>query len=277
MIGEAPVQTILPGTRVISNRAAATLAVAALCFFVPSAMAGFSNGALTAFLSGHIAPEASEFGEIRMTRNDVASWMQKARTARLPHDRGIAIANLQNCAWVLVNVPGARPAAIELLNQWVLPNVTLLRSQPRTSACSYEHVVMGAYACYKQAGDAQGERRVLELLSTQARDPGASRSRHASPGGIEGHPRPIQGSNRHRSKSRLARRARPTSRQTDRKFAAEAQRQKSSLTHAWRKVGLHRRRQQMIVVRARRNRSSAICLGQKILLEGPIRHRKTNY
>ena len=31
---------------------------------------------------------------------------------------------------------------------------------------------MGAYACYKQAGDAQGERRVLELLSTQARDPG---------------------------------------------------------------------------------------------------------
>jgi hypothetical protein len=172
MIGEAPVQTILPGKRVISNRAAATLAVAALCFFVPSAMAGFSNGALTAFLSGHIAPEASEFGEIRMTRNDVAGWMQKARTARLPHDRGIAIANLQNCAWVLVNVPGARPAAIELLNQWVLPNVTLLRSQPRTSACSYEHVVMGAYACYKQAGDAQGERRVLELLSTQARDPG---------------------------------------------------------------------------------------------------------
>ena len=31
---------------------------------------------------------------------------------------------------------------------------------------------MGAYACYKQAGDAKGERRVLELLSTQARDPG---------------------------------------------------------------------------------------------------------
>jgi hypothetical protein len=71
-----------------------------------------------------------------------------------------------------VSVPGAKPAAIELLNHWVLPNVTLLRSQPRTSACSYENVVMGAYACYKQAGDAKGERRVLELLSTQARDPG---------------------------------------------------------------------------------------------------------
>jgi hypothetical protein len=76
-----------------------------------------------------------------MTRKDVASWMEKARRARLPHDRGIAIANLQNCAWVLLGVPGAKPAAIELLNQWVLPNVTLLRSQPRTSACSYEHVV----------------------------------------------------------------------------------------------------------------------------------------
>lgn len=31
---------------------------------------------------------------------------------------------------------------------------------------------MGAYACYKKAGDTHGERRTLELLSTQARDPG---------------------------------------------------------------------------------------------------------
>lgn len=30
---------------------------------------------------------------------------------------------------------------------------------------------MGAYACYKKANDPHGERRVLELLSTQARDP----------------------------------------------------------------------------------------------------------
>jgi hypothetical protein len=30
----------------------------------------------------------------------------------------------------------------------------------------------GAYASYQKAGDPQGERRVLELLSTQARDPG---------------------------------------------------------------------------------------------------------
>jgi hypothetical protein len=108
--------------------------------------------ALTDFLAGRIAAEASEFGEIRMTRKDVATWMEKARTARLPHDRGIAIANLQNCAWVLLEVPGAKPAAIELLNQWVLPNVALLRSQLRTSACSYEHVVMGAYACLQASG-----------------------------------------------------------------------------------------------------------------------------
>jgi hypothetical protein len=172
MLGEAPVQTVLLGANVISNRAAAVLAVASLWLAVPLVVAEFSTGALADFLTGRIAPEVSEFGEIRMTRKDVAGWMEKARTARVPHDRGIAIANLQNCAWVLLDVPGAKPAAIELLNQWVLPNVTLLRSQPRTSACSYEHVVMGAYACYKQAGDAQGERRVLELLSTQARDPG---------------------------------------------------------------------------------------------------------
>jgi hypothetical protein len=98
--------------------------------------------------------------------------MEKAKTARQPRDRGIAIANLQNCAWVLLSVPGAKPAALELLNQWVVPNVTVLRSLPRTSACPYENVVLGAYASYREAGDAQGERRVLELLTTQARDPG---------------------------------------------------------------------------------------------------------
>ena len=43
---------------------------------------------------------------------------------------------------------------------------------PRTSACSYENVVFGVYACYKKANDLQGQRRVLELLSTQAREPG---------------------------------------------------------------------------------------------------------
>ena len=162
----------LLGTKGIFNRAAAVLSVAGLWLLAPSGLAEVSNGALADFLTGRIAPEVSEFGEIRMTRKDVATWIEKARTARQPRDRGIAIANLQNCAWVLLSVPDAKPAALELLNQWVVPNVTMLRNLPRTSACSYENVVTGAYASYKQAGDVQGERRVLELLSTQARDPG---------------------------------------------------------------------------------------------------------
>ena len=145
--------TFLLGTKGIFNRAAAVLSVAGILLFVPSGAAEFSNVALTDFLAGRVAPEVSEFGEIRMTRKDVATWMEKARTARQPRDRGIAIANLQNCAWVLLSVPGAKPAALELLNLWVMPNVTSLRSQPRTSACSYENVVTGAYASYRQAGD----------------------------------------------------------------------------------------------------------------------------
>ena len=172
MIGQAPVRTVLPGANVIFNQAASALVGASLWFALGSVRAEFPPGALTDFLTGRIAPEVSEFGEIRMTREDVAGWLEKARTAPLPHDRGIAIANLQNCAWVLLDVSATRPAALELLNVWVLPNVTLLRSQPRTSACSWENVVTGAYACYKRAGDRGRERRVLELLSTQARDPG---------------------------------------------------------------------------------------------------------
>lgn len=153
-------------------RAAAALAVAVLCAFVPPAQANSSNRALSDFLEGRIAPEVSEFGEGRVTRKDVAAWMEKARTARQARDRGIAIANLQNCAWALLSVPEAKPAAIELLDQWVMPYVASLRGLPRTSACSYENVVFGAYACYQEAGDSRGERRVLELLSTQAREPG---------------------------------------------------------------------------------------------------------
>ena len=128
--------------------------------------------ALSQFLAGQIAPELHEFGEIRMTRADISQWLKKLRTASRPEERGVGVANLQNCAWVLLDVPAATPAALELLNQWVLPNAALMRAIPRTSACSWENVMMGAYACYKKAGDSHGERRTLELLSTQARDPG---------------------------------------------------------------------------------------------------------
>ena len=155
-----------------SLRAAAAPTIAALWAFTAPCGGDFSNRALSDFLEGRIAPQVSAFGETRVTRKDVAAWMDKARMARQPRDRGIAIANLQNCAWVLLSVPEAKPAAIELLDQWVMPNVTWLRGLPRTSACSYENVVFGAYACYRQADDSRGERRVLELLSTQAREPG---------------------------------------------------------------------------------------------------------
>jgi hypothetical protein len=127
--------------------------------------------ALSQFLAGQIAPEVQEFGQIRMKREDISEWLKKLRTARLPAERGIAVANLQNCAWVLLDTPETVPVGLELLNQWVLPNATLLRSLPGTSACSWENVMMGAYASYKKAGDPHGQLRVLELISRQARDP----------------------------------------------------------------------------------------------------------
>jgi hypothetical protein len=178
MIPESAVQAILPRTRATSNVTAILLATTAFLFFVPAIrsqstiLSQFSRSALNDFLAGRIAPEVTEFGEIKMTRQDVLAWMQKARTARQAPDRGIAIANLQNCAWILLDVPETKPVAMELLNTWVLPHVTSLRTLPRTSSCSYENVVFGVYACYRQAGDVQGQRRVLDLLSTQAREPG---------------------------------------------------------------------------------------------------------
>ena len=164
MVGGSTVQRSL--------RAAAAPAIAALWAFTAPCGGDFSNRALSDFLEGRVGPEVSAFGGTRVTRKDVAAWMDRARMARQPRDRGIAIANLQNCTWVLLSVPEAKPAAIELLDQWVMPNVAWLRGLRRTSACSYENVVSGAYACYRQAGDSRGERRVFELLSTQAREPG---------------------------------------------------------------------------------------------------------
>jgi hypothetical protein len=130
------------------------------------------NQVLNQFLAGQIAPDRHQFGEIRMTRADVSQWLQKLRTAKQPQERGVAVSNLQNCAWVLLDTPQTVPVALEILNQWVMPNATLVRAVPRTSACSWENTIQGAYASYQKAGDPQGERRVLELLSTQARDPG---------------------------------------------------------------------------------------------------------
>jgi hypothetical protein len=140
-----------------------------------SALAGrteLAGQALNQFLANQIAPEVQEFGEIRITRADISQWLQRLRTAKQPQERGVAVANLQNCAWVLLDTPETKPVALELLHQWVLPNATLMRAIPRTSACSWENVIMGAYACYEKGDDLHGRRRTLELLSTQARDAG---------------------------------------------------------------------------------------------------------
>ena len=142
-----------------------------LLIAIPGRSELFSQ-ALNRFLASQIASDVHEFGDIRMSRADISQWLQKLRTAKQPRERGVAVANLQNCAWVLLDTPATIPVALEILNQWVMPNATLVRAVPRTRACSWENTIQGAYASYQKAGDPQGERRVLELLSTQARDPG---------------------------------------------------------------------------------------------------------
>ena len=125
--------------------------------------------ALAAFLGGETAPEVREFGSF--SREAIASLLQKLRRVA-GKERAMAVGNLQHCAWIMLDTPAAVPAAIELLDVWIVPQVGCLRSLPGTSGCSWERVVSRAYASYKKAGHANGERRTLELLSTQARDPG---------------------------------------------------------------------------------------------------------
>jgi hypothetical protein len=173
LLGEAPVSGKISALRVTAGwQAAAVVAAGFLLGALDSSEGQSPSGGLGDFLAGRVAAETDEFGKTRLTRKELAGWLEKARTSRRVEDRGVAIANLQNCAWILLGVPEAKPAALELLNLWVMPNASVLRGLPRTSACSWENVVLGAYASYKQAGNVAGERRVLELLTTQARDPG---------------------------------------------------------------------------------------------------------
>ena len=162
----------LPPRRNTARHISLPFVLASILLIAIPGRSELSSQALNRFLAGQIAPDVHEFGEIRMSRADIAQWLQKLRTAKQPQERGVAVSNLQNCAWVLLDTPQTVPVALEILNQWVMPNATLVRAVPRTSACSWENTIQGAYASYQKAGDPQGERRVLELLSTQARDPG---------------------------------------------------------------------------------------------------------
>lgn len=148
--------------------AAVVWAGSAICFLC-SLPAQNPGGPLAAFLAGQIAPEVREFGSF--SREKISLLLQKVRVAR-GQERAIAVGNLQHCAWALLDTPATVSAAVELLDLWVMPHVGCLRVLPQTSGCSWERVVPRAYACYKKAGDAEGERRTLELLATQARDSG---------------------------------------------------------------------------------------------------------
>ena len=76
-----------------------------------------SSQALNRFLAGQIAPDVHEFGEIRMSRADIAQRLQKLRTAKKPRERGVAVANLQNCAGCF-SYSADHSVALEILNQW---------------------------------------------------------------------------------------------------------------------------------------------------------------
>ena len=53
------------------------------------------------------------------------SGYKSSERAKQPQERGVAVSNLQNCAWVLLDTPQTVPVALEILNQWVMPNATL--------------------------------------------------------------------------------------------------------------------------------------------------------
>ena len=65
---------------------------------------------------------------------------------------------------------------------------------------------MGAYACYEKADDLHGQRRDLELLSTQARDPDLRDLAVLRLAGLKADQGQSKRSHRHRSQERLARR-----------------------------------------------------------------------
>ena len=185
-------------------QAAAVVAAGFLLGALDSSEGQSPSGGLGDFLAGRVAAETDEFGKTRLTRMELAGWLEKARTSRRVEDRGVAIANLQNCAWILLGVPGAKPAALELLNLWVMPNASVLRGLPRTSACSWENVVLGAYASYKQAGNVAGERRVLELLTTQGAGSGDARPGDVATGGAGSRRRQLERSDGNRAAKRPA-------------------------------------------------------------------------
>ena len=60
-----------------------------------------------------------------MSRADISQWLHKLRTAKQPRERGVAVANLQNCAWVLLDTPATIPVALEILNQWGMRYIAL--------------------------------------------------------------------------------------------------------------------------------------------------------
>lgn len=131
-----------------------------------SAAAGLERESpLDAFMKGRLCPDQ------QVLREKLSHWIKKADAIGL-EDRGVAIANLQYLAWLLLDVPDGPPVAVELLDKWVLPNEAMLRKQPKTSACSWESVLFGAYACYARAGDPARQKNVLKMISTQSRDRG---------------------------------------------------------------------------------------------------------
>jgi hypothetical protein len=101
----------------------------------------------------------------------IPRWTKLLKEGKPDKERAIAVGNLAGVADSMANVPEAQAAAMELMDQHVMPNVAVTKRVDRTLFCSWRGTLLDCVNVYKKLGNRKAERDCLELFINGAELP----------------------------------------------------------------------------------------------------------
>ncbi len=127
-------------------------------------MAGLSlAGSLEDYISHPPAVDNPPWREGCEPSVAIPRWQKQLKEAKTDTDRAIAVGNLEITAARMATLPVAQAAAMELMDQHVMPNVEVTKSVDRTLFCSWRRLMLDCANVYKKLGNIKAERRCLEM------------------------------------------------------------------------------------------------------------------
>ncbi len=129
------------------------------------------GGELEDYIANPPAIQKASWGKKDAPSVRIPLYQKRFLDAATDDEKGIAVANLALIARRMSHHALARPAARELLEEWVMPNLKYTEEFRSSSGCSWRNTMLHCLTAYEAMKDREKERECMKMVySANRRD-----------------------------------------------------------------------------------------------------------